>query len=248
MPSLTTKGQAITAVREQICAARLALGWTQKELAARAGMSLPSYQVFEAKGQIALKTFWGVLEALGQLDDFRITSPALPTVEWVLSFLPTLGQKQAVREIDLARLAAQAKLGFKDDRSLEALELRRATGSAGGARPKALVTTAAGGFCTGAVNHEGCVSLILKFQEDADTPLPEHALSLTARQCGIDAVESLLVSGADRQGGSLSHFAARRFDRLKKFSAIAAASTPLPEKRIGEVADGINKRFETLAR
>ncbi|MDR1190860.1 MAG: HipA domain-containing protein [Verrucomicrobiales bacterium] len=47
--------------------------------------------------------------------------------------------------------------------------------------------------------------LILKFQDDADddTPLLEHALSLTAKRCGIDAVDSMLVSGKNRRGGRI---------------------------------------------
>ncbi|MDR1146040.1 MAG: HipA domain-containing protein [Verrucomicrobiales bacterium] len=127
-----------------------------------------------------------------------------------------MGQEHAAEEIDLARLAAQAKLGFNQDRGVAALELRRVTGSVGGAQPKALVTLEprTGRFWVGAVECEGGVPLILKFQDDADddTPLLEHALSLTAKRCGIDAVDSMLVSGKDRQGRILNHFAAKRFD------------------------------------
>jgi transcriptional regulator with XRE-family HTH domain len=49
---------------------RLARGWTQAELALRAGVKLPTYVVFERTGRIALGRLLKVLEVLDLLAEF----------------------------------------------------------------------------------------------------------------------------------------------------------------------------------
>ena len=45
---------------------RLERGWTQAELAERAGLSLATYQLFERKGQIALERLVNISIALSR--------------------------------------------------------------------------------------------------------------------------------------------------------------------------------------
>jgi HTH-type transcriptional regulator/antitoxin HipB len=49
---------------------RLSRGWSQAELAERAGLKLPTYVVFERTGRISLLRLLKVLEVLDLLDDF----------------------------------------------------------------------------------------------------------------------------------------------------------------------------------
>jgi transcriptional regulator with XRE-family HTH domain len=49
---------------------RLTRGWSQGELAARAGLKLPTYVLFERTGRIALLRLLKVLDILGLLAEF----------------------------------------------------------------------------------------------------------------------------------------------------------------------------------
>ncbi len=49
---------------------RLSQGWSQSELAARAGLKLPTYVLFERTGRIALLRLLKVLEVLDLLEQF----------------------------------------------------------------------------------------------------------------------------------------------------------------------------------
>ncbi|HEX7022097.1 MAG TPA: helix-turn-helix transcriptional regulator [Trueperaceae bacterium] len=51
---------------------RLERGWTQDELAERAGVTLASYRRFERTGRIALERLLWIALALGSLKDFDI--------------------------------------------------------------------------------------------------------------------------------------------------------------------------------
>ena len=50
---------------------RLRRGWTQAELAARAGIATPTYVLFERSGRIALERLIKVLEVLDLLPEFE---------------------------------------------------------------------------------------------------------------------------------------------------------------------------------
>ena len=50
---------------------RLEKGWTQKMLAAKAGLSLPSYRRFESSGEISLRSLVMLAFALDMTDEFE---------------------------------------------------------------------------------------------------------------------------------------------------------------------------------
>jgi transcriptional regulator with XRE-family HTH domain len=70
MLSLKTAPEVALELAIRIRARRLSRNWTQAELAARAGVKLPTYVLFERTGRIALIRLLKVLDALGLLDEF----------------------------------------------------------------------------------------------------------------------------------------------------------------------------------
>jgi len=67
---LLTTEKAQKHLRAHFKAQRLAAGLTQKGLAVRAGVKLPTLRRFEQTGFISLESFLKLLMALGLLDDF----------------------------------------------------------------------------------------------------------------------------------------------------------------------------------
>ena len=70
MLSLRSPTELAVAVATRIRARRLQRGWTQAELAARAGLKQPTYILFERTGQISLLRLLKVLEILDLLEEF----------------------------------------------------------------------------------------------------------------------------------------------------------------------------------
>lgn len=61
-------------------AKRLEKGWTQRELAERTGIALPTLKLFEATGQISLERLLKIASALGSLPSFgAVLTPAPAT-------------------------------------------------------------------------------------------------------------------------------------------------------------------------
>ncbi|PNV67139.1 helix-turn-helix domain-containing protein [Enteroscipio rubneri] len=65
-----TPGEIALSIAERVRARRKELGLTQKQLSAKAGMSLASYKRFEQKGLIAFDALIRIAIALGSEDDF----------------------------------------------------------------------------------------------------------------------------------------------------------------------------------
>jgi transcriptional regulator with XRE-family HTH domain len=70
MLSLKTSTEVALELANRIRKQRLSRNWTQAELAARAGLKLPTYVLFERTGRIALLRLLKVLDVLGLLDEF----------------------------------------------------------------------------------------------------------------------------------------------------------------------------------
>jgi transcriptional regulator with XRE-family HTH domain len=68
MLSLKSPLEVAGDLAKRIRVRRLSRGWSQAELAARAGLKLPTYVVFERTGRIALLRLLKVLEVLDLLD------------------------------------------------------------------------------------------------------------------------------------------------------------------------------------
>lgn len=61
----------MTGVAERVKQRRLEKGWTQKTLASKAGVSLPSYRRFESSGEISLRSLVMLAFALEMTDEFE---------------------------------------------------------------------------------------------------------------------------------------------------------------------------------
>lgn len=66
-----TPDSLLTGIAERIKQRRLEKGWTQKMLATKAGVSLPSYRRFESSGEISLRSLVMLAFALDMTDDFE---------------------------------------------------------------------------------------------------------------------------------------------------------------------------------
>lgn len=69
--SLYTPAEIALELADRVRDRRLARGWTQAELAERAGLALPTLKLFEQTGQISLDRLLRIASALGALEDFR---------------------------------------------------------------------------------------------------------------------------------------------------------------------------------
>src|SRR5580698_1870517 len=70
MLSLKTSTEVASEFAQRVRARRLSRGWAQAELAARSGLKVPTYVLFERTGRIALSRLLKVLEVLDLLDAF----------------------------------------------------------------------------------------------------------------------------------------------------------------------------------
>ena len=70
MLSLKTPAEIALELAGRVRQRRLRRGWTQSELAGRAGLKTPTYVLFERSGRIALLRLLKILEILDLLDEF----------------------------------------------------------------------------------------------------------------------------------------------------------------------------------
>lgn len=61
----------MSGIAQRVKQRRLEKGWTQKMLAAKAGVSLPSYRRFESSGEISLRSLVTLAFALDMTDEFE---------------------------------------------------------------------------------------------------------------------------------------------------------------------------------
>ena len=61
----------MSGIAQRVKQRRLEKGWTQKMLAAKAGLSLPSYRRFESSGEISMRSLVMLAFALDMTDEFE---------------------------------------------------------------------------------------------------------------------------------------------------------------------------------
>ena len=66
-----TPNLIMSGIAQRVKQRRLEKGWTQKMLAAKAGLSLPSYRRFESSGEISMRTLVMLAFALDMTDEFE---------------------------------------------------------------------------------------------------------------------------------------------------------------------------------
>lgn len=76
---LMTAPQVAAAVAQRVRRRRLDRGWTQAELAERAGLSLSSYRRFERTGQVAFPSLVRIAFALDAVSDLDALFPERPS-------------------------------------------------------------------------------------------------------------------------------------------------------------------------
>lgn len=70
MLPLKSHSEVATGLARRIRERRLRRGWTQRELAERAGLRIPTYVVFERTGRIAVARLLKILDVLDLLAEF----------------------------------------------------------------------------------------------------------------------------------------------------------------------------------
>lgn len=96
-----TPDSLMSGIAERVKQRRLEKGWTQKMLATKAGLSLPSYRRFESLGEIPLRSLVMLAFALDMTDEFE-----------------TLFNSRTYQSIDdmlKAKLPKQRKRGHKNE-------------------------------------------------------------------------------------------------------------------------------------
>jgi transcriptional regulator with XRE-family HTH domain len=66
-----TPNLIMSGIAQRVKQRRLEKGWTQKMLAAKAGLSLPSYRRFESSGEIYVRSLVMLAFALDMTDEFE---------------------------------------------------------------------------------------------------------------------------------------------------------------------------------
>ena len=66
-----TPNLIMSGIAQRVKQRRLEKGWTQKMLAAKAGLSLPSYRRFESSGEISVRSLVILAFALDMTDEFE---------------------------------------------------------------------------------------------------------------------------------------------------------------------------------
>lgn len=66
-----TPNLIMSGIAQRVKRRRLEKGWTQKMLAAKAGLSLPSYRRFESSGEISVRSLVMLAFALDMTDEFE---------------------------------------------------------------------------------------------------------------------------------------------------------------------------------
>ncbi len=95
-----TPGSLMAGVAGRVKQRRLEKGWTQKVLAAKAGVTLPSYRRFETTGEISLRSLIMLAFALDMTDEFEalFSNKAYQSVDDILKAEQSNQRKRGRRD------------------------------------------------------------------------------------------------------------------------------------------------------
>ena len=96
-----TPGSLMAGVAGRVKQRRLEKGWTQKVLAAKAGVTMPSYRRFETTGEISFRSLIMLAFALDMTDEFEA--------------LFSIKAYQSIDDILKAEQSKQRKRGRRDE-------------------------------------------------------------------------------------------------------------------------------------
>ena len=89
----------MSGIAQRVKQRRLEKGWTQKMLAAKAGLSLPSYRRFESSGEISLRSLVMLAFALDMTDEFEtlFSSKSYQSIDDILKAEQTKQRKRGLK-------------------------------------------------------------------------------------------------------------------------------------------------------
>lgn len=95
-----TPGSLMAGVAGRVKQRRLEKGWTQKVLAAKAGVTLPSYRRFETTGEISFRSLIMLAFALDMTDEFEalFSSKAYQSIDDILKAEQSKQRKRGRRD------------------------------------------------------------------------------------------------------------------------------------------------------
>lgn len=99
--TLKTPGEVSKLLAERVKALRIARGWTQEEMAERAGIKLSTYRVFERTGRVSLRRLLDIALVLDALDGFDQVFAQMPATSLdALERLDAAGRRKRGRRRD----------------------------------------------------------------------------------------------------------------------------------------------------
>ena len=89
----------MSGIAQRVKQRRLEKGWTQKMLAAKAGLSLPSYRRFESSGEISVRSLVMLAFALDMTDEFEtlFSSRSYQSIDDILNAEQTKQRKRGLK-------------------------------------------------------------------------------------------------------------------------------------------------------
>ena len=95
-----TPGSLMAGVAGRVKQRRLEKGWTQKVLAAKAGVTMPSYRRFETTGEISFRSLIMLAFALDMTDEFEalFSSKAYQSIDDILKAEQSKQRKRGRRD------------------------------------------------------------------------------------------------------------------------------------------------------
>ena len=136
-----------------------------------------------------------------------------------LTYAPATSDLTGGKDLGLLELAGEVQAVLSDESHEVLAEMARAGGSAGGARPKAVVhfNSVTGRMSTQAGHAEGAEPWLIKFRgsDDAvDSCALEALYAQVAQACGMGMAPTQFFELNARRASGLTAFGTKRFDRL----------------------------------